>query len=89
MVYNCTVGVTPGCFYSNGNDVLLNLGIPLDLKIWLMAIYILVITFIFHFLAWVFVSFCYTGYAHEISNAIKDKRKVKRVAVEEEKVIPI
>lgn len=77
--YNCTPGVSPGCAYSTGSQALIALGIPLDLEVWRMAIYVLIIWFIFHILAFLAVTFCYTGYASELRKGHQEKKKERKL----------
>jgi cytochrome b subunit of formate dehydrogenase len=51
------------------------LGIPLDLEIWRMAVYILVVGFIFHILAFISVTFMYTNYHKELANEFRAWKK--------------
>lgn len=80
QVYNCTVGVD--CFYTNGNDVLINLGVPLDLQVWRMAVYMLIVMLVFHCLAMIAITFCYTGAAGEIRDACKARKAGKEIEAE-------
>ncbi len=65
---------TSRCFYATGNDVLLNLGIPLNLQIWRMAVYMLIVWAIFHMLALLGVTFCYTHKTQEMVRAVRDRK---------------
>ena len=73
QVFNCTVGVTENCFYSTGDEALVNLGVPVDLQVWNNAVYILIIMFIMHFFAFLAVTFCFTNAHKEIAKSCSEK----------------
>ncbi len=69
--------ITHRCFYATGNDVLTNLGIPVNLQVWRMAVYMLIVWVIFHTLAWLGVTFCYTHKHEEMARSFREKRRAK------------
>jgi ABC-type multidrug transport system ATPase subunit/ABC-type multidrug transport system permease subunit len=69
QVYNCTVGTN--CLFGSGDAVLLSLSIPVDLQLWRMAVYMLIVIFVFHILAFLAVTFCYTGALSEVVLSVK------------------
>ncbi len=75
VTYNCT-GLS-NCMFPNGDAVLVNLGIPVDLEIWRMAVYILIVLAIFHILALLAICFCYTGLHHELAANFREKRELR------------
>jgi len=76
QVYNCTVGID--CTFSSGDAALTALGIPVNLELWRMAVYMMIVTLVFHILALVAVTFCYTGsFSENLSKQRKKKIKKK------------
>ena len=62
-MYNCSVGVD--CQFANGNDILTFYGVSLNTKTWLYAIYMIITGVLLHAVAFLAVTYMYTGAAAE------------------------